>query len=63
MLIRIYATESMAYRTAFLLDMALEGIDPRNPMQESKQVKPSENTPGVFYQQSFRHGNARFRGG
>jgi hypothetical protein len=31
MLIRIYATESMAYRTAFLLDMALEGIDPTKP--------------------------------
>lgn len=28
MLIRIYVTESMAYRTAALLDMALEGIDP-----------------------------------
>jgi alkylation response protein AidB-like acyl-CoA dehydrogenase len=28
MLIGIYVTESMAYRTAFLLDMALEGIDP-----------------------------------
>ena len=28
MLIRIYVVESMAYRTAFLLDMALEGIDP-----------------------------------
>jgi len=28
MLIKIYVTESMAYRTAFLLDMALEGIDP-----------------------------------
>jgi len=27
MLIRIYVTESMAYRTAALLDMALEGID------------------------------------
>jgi alkylation response protein AidB-like acyl-CoA dehydrogenase len=27
MLIRIYVTESMAYRTAHLLDMALEGID------------------------------------
>jgi len=31
MLIRIYATECMAYRTAFLLDMALEGIDPTKP--------------------------------
>jgi len=28
MLIKIYVVESMAYRTAFLLDMALEGIDP-----------------------------------
>jgi len=28
MLIKIYVTESMAYRTAALLDMALEGIDP-----------------------------------
>lgn len=28
MLIGIYVTESMAYRTAFLLDLALEGIDP-----------------------------------
>jgi alkylation response protein AidB-like acyl-CoA dehydrogenase len=28
MLVRIYVTESMAYRTAALLDMALEGIDP-----------------------------------
>jgi alkylation response protein AidB-like acyl-CoA dehydrogenase len=28
MLIKIYVTESMAYRTAHLLDMALEGIDP-----------------------------------
>ncbi len=28
MLIRIYVVESMAYRTAFMLDMALEGIDP-----------------------------------
>jgi len=28
MIIRIYVVESMAYRTAYLLDMALEGIDP-----------------------------------
>ncbi|MBN2034275.1 MAG: acyl-CoA dehydrogenase family protein [Deltaproteobacteria bacterium] len=28
MLIKIYVTESMAYRTAALLDMAMEGIDP-----------------------------------
>jgi len=28
MLIKIYVVESMAYRTAFMLDMALEGIDP-----------------------------------
>jgi alkylation response protein AidB-like acyl-CoA dehydrogenase len=28
MLIKIYVVESMAYRTAHLLDMALEGIDP-----------------------------------
>jgi hypothetical protein len=31
MLIKIYVVESMAYRTAFLLDMALEGIDPTKP--------------------------------
>ncbi|MBM3303305.1 MAG: acyl-CoA dehydrogenase family protein, partial [Deltaproteobacteria bacterium] len=31
MLIKIYVTESMSYRTAALLDMALEGIDPTKP--------------------------------
>jgi alkylation response protein AidB-like acyl-CoA dehydrogenase len=31
MLIKIYVVESMAYRTAFMLDMALEGIDPTKP--------------------------------
>jgi alkylation response protein AidB-like acyl-CoA dehydrogenase len=31
MLVKIYVVESMAYRTAFMLDMALEGIDPTKP--------------------------------
>jgi hypothetical protein len=31
MAIKIYVTESMSYRTAALLDMALEGIDPTKP--------------------------------
>jgi len=39
MLIKIYVTESMAYRTAALLDMALEGID---PTQEDAGTKTGE---------------------